>query len=150
MRRVLIVAYYFPPIAATGAMRPLGFARYLDRYGWSPRIVSTTSDSVYPKHGRDERLALKLPPGVTVTSIPYSNPLDRLLIFRRNLLRVLGLGPNRDSGVRASAPQTSPSSPIVQPKRGMTGQFSRLMLDWAFAFPDPPQSIPAAATRRNW
>jgi len=29
MRRILIIAYHFPPDAAVGALRPLKFAKYL-------------------------------------------------------------------------------------------------------------------------
>jgi hypothetical protein len=52
-KTVLVVAYYFPPIAASGSMRPLGFCRYLREYGWQPRVLTTDPKSVYPAMGVD-------------------------------------------------------------------------------------------------
>ena len=40
MKRMLIVAYHFPPDAAIGAVKPAKFAKYLPEFGWEP-IVST-------------------------------------------------------------------------------------------------------------
>ena len=39
-RRILIVAYHFPPDAAVGALRPLKFAKYLPEFGWEPYILT--------------------------------------------------------------------------------------------------------------
>ncbi len=38
--RVLMVAYYFPPVGGVGVQRTLKFATYLPRYGWQPEIVA--------------------------------------------------------------------------------------------------------------
>ena len=48
MRRALLIAYYFPPIAATGGMRPLNFCRNLASYGWAPKVLATDHGSVLP------------------------------------------------------------------------------------------------------
>jgi glycosyltransferase involved in cell wall biosynthesis len=40
MRRVLIVAYHFPPRPAIGSLRPMGLARHLPRYGWEPVVLT--------------------------------------------------------------------------------------------------------------
>lgn len=39
--RVLIICYFFPPFAAGGVFRVLKFAKYLNRYGWEPTILTT-------------------------------------------------------------------------------------------------------------
>lgn len=39
-RRVLMIAYEFPPLAAGGVPRPLKFARYLPRFGWQPHVLT--------------------------------------------------------------------------------------------------------------
>jgi hypothetical protein len=43
-RRILLLAYMFPPIIDAGGFRPLAFARYLPEFGWEP-IVLTRPDS---------------------------------------------------------------------------------------------------------
>lgn len=41
MKRLLMVAYHFPPFAAsTGIQRTLGFARHLPGFGWEPLILT--------------------------------------------------------------------------------------------------------------
>jgi Glycosyl transferase 4-like domain/Glycosyl transferases group 1 len=45
-RRILIIAYHFPPDAAVGALRPLKFAKYLPLYGWEPYVL-TVKPSYY-------------------------------------------------------------------------------------------------------
>ena len=49
MRKVLIVAYDFPPAANVAIYRPIKFAQYLPEFGWSP-IVLTVRGAKYPKY----------------------------------------------------------------------------------------------------
>lgn len=39
-KKVLIVAYHFPPDAAVGAMRPQKFVKYLPEFGWQPYVLT--------------------------------------------------------------------------------------------------------------
>ncbi|HUR85623.1 MAG TPA: glycosyltransferase [Solirubrobacteraceae bacterium] len=39
-RRVLIVAYYFPPLGGVGSLRALGFARHLPEHGWETEVLA--------------------------------------------------------------------------------------------------------------
>jgi len=57
-RRVLMVAYEFPPLAAGGVARTVRFARYLPQFGWQPHIL-TASNPAEP--ARDETLLDQLP-----------------------------------------------------------------------------------------
>jgi hypothetical protein len=42
MKRVLMVAYHFPPMAgSSGVQRTLRFAQYLSEFGWQPLVLST-------------------------------------------------------------------------------------------------------------
>ena len=51
MRRVLLIAYHFPPIrGSSGIQRTLRFAQHLPKYGWSP-IVLTIDPRAYPEAG---------------------------------------------------------------------------------------------------
>lgn len=135
MKRVLVVAYYFPPVAATGAMRPLGFCRYLSTYGWIPHVVTTTPSAVYPVHPVDERLLGKLPSTVKVEAIPYTSALDRLLHFRKLIRDRLG---RRGNGSVSAGVNHASKMKTDEPKNSRyIGQLKRLVLDRMFSFPDP-------------
>jgi glycosyltransferase involved in cell wall biosynthesis len=57
-KKVLMIAYVFPPIAYVGTYRTLRFCRYLPENGWAPSVVTIkeTSDLV-----NDQKLLHKLP-----------------------------------------------------------------------------------------
>lgn len=40
MRRLLLLAHYFPPDGGAGTQRPAKFCRYLPDYGWQPTVVT--------------------------------------------------------------------------------------------------------------
>lgn len=40
MKKVLMISYYYPPLADVGGLRALGFSRYLPEYGWEPHVLS--------------------------------------------------------------------------------------------------------------
>ena len=46
MKKVLIVAYYYPPAAGVGTFRVTKFVKYLLKFGWSPYVV-TVEDSYH-------------------------------------------------------------------------------------------------------
>lgn len=39
-RRVLVVAYYFPPMGLSGVQRTLKFVKYLPQFGWQPTVLT--------------------------------------------------------------------------------------------------------------
>lgn len=39
-RRVLVVAYYFPPMGLSGVQRTLKFVKYLPHFGWKPTVLT--------------------------------------------------------------------------------------------------------------
>jgi glycosyltransferase involved in cell wall biosynthesis len=43
MRRALLIAYWYPPLNAIGAIRPAALAKYLPRYGWEAVILTPSS-----------------------------------------------------------------------------------------------------------
>jgi glycosyltransferase involved in cell wall biosynthesis len=49
MFKVLIIAYYFPPLGLSGVQRTLKFAKYLSKYNWEPTVI-TTGDVGYFAH----------------------------------------------------------------------------------------------------
>jgi len=62
-RRVLIVAYFFPPLGGAGVQRSLKLAKYLPEMGWEPTILTVRSrdywmadDSLADELGRGARI----------------------------------------------------------------------------------------------
>jgi glycosyltransferase involved in cell wall biosynthesis len=57
MRRVLIIAYYFPPIGGIGSIRMARFTTYLPELGWEPTVIAPRDtphqldpDLSFPEH----------------------------------------------------------------------------------------------------
>lgn len=73
MRKVLIVAYYFPPSGGPGVQRVLKFVQYLQEFGWQP-VVLTVADGTFP--ALDESLLEKIPPDVRVVRTKIFEPYD--------------------------------------------------------------------------
>ncbi len=73
MKKVLIVAYYFPPSGGPGVQRVLKYVQYLRDFGWEP-IVLTVKDGNFP--ARDESLLKKIPDGVKVIRTEIFEPYD--------------------------------------------------------------------------
>jgi len=57
-KRVLFIAYNFPPAGGAGVQRSLKFIKYLPEWSWQPIVVTTTPDA-YPVH--DESLWADVP-----------------------------------------------------------------------------------------
>jgi hypothetical protein len=57
MFKVLVIAYYFPPMGLSGVQRTLKFVKYLKNYNWEPTVI-TTGDVGYFAH--DEYLNKEL------------------------------------------------------------------------------------------
>lgn len=130
VKRVLMVAYYFPPVAASGAMRPLGFCRNLMEHGWHPHVLTTTPECVYPHHQVDPKLGERVPANIEVTRVAYLDRLQQLLRFRDRLCGMI-----RKPGV----PGGGKNDPVMSPPSSSTlshAKLKDLILDWAFAFPD--------------
>jgi len=137
MRKVLIVAYYFPPHATVGSLRPLGFCRYLHKFGWLPHVVSTDMKSVYPPCPSEDSLCQSLPENVIVDRIPYFDPNQSLLKYRERIRRLLGVVTPRpgDQEEKKHSGGSLPVSPCVPPQSSWM-KIKKFILDWAFDFPD--------------
>ena len=62
-RRVLLIAYNFPPVGGAGVQRPAKWAKYLRRCGWEVTVLTTENPSVPV---RDESLLADLPDDVRI------------------------------------------------------------------------------------
>ena len=67
MKKVLVIAYYFPPLGGAGVQRTLRFVKYLSEFGWMPTIVTVKDNKYYVK---DESLLNNIPSEVEIISIP--------------------------------------------------------------------------------
>ncbi|CAI3671597.1 putative glycosyl transferase [Clostridium neonatale] len=66
MRKVLVIAYYFPPLGWSGVQRTLKFAKYLRDFDWEPIVVTVgkTKFSIL-----DESLEDELPKDINIIRI---------------------------------------------------------------------------------
>jgi glycosyltransferase involved in cell wall biosynthesis len=46
-RKVLIIAYYFPPMGLSGVQRTVKFAKYLPQFGWKPTVLTVNPTGYY-------------------------------------------------------------------------------------------------------
>lgn len=65
MRKVLIIAYYFPPRPGMGSQRPIGLAKHLPQYGWEPIILTPR----YPG---------KRPEGIKIIETDYKDITEKI------------------------------------------------------------------------
>jgi glycosyltransferase involved in cell wall biosynthesis len=75
-RRVLIIAYHYPPLAGAGVLKILRTTRYLSKYGWKPLVLTVKNPEPY--HQADN----PIPDSVSVFRswrIPGGNLLARIL-----------------------------------------------------------------------
>ena len=70
MKKVLFLAYLFPPIANSGTQRPMKFAKYLADYGWQPTVITAADFNGHPV---DAGLAADVPETVRVIRVPMLN-----------------------------------------------------------------------------
>ena len=77
MKKVLFIAYFFPPLGGSGVQRSLKFAKYLPDFGWQPTVL-TQQGSGFKK---DHSMLEELPLGLEVTrafSLETSNLISPL------------------------------------------------------------------------
>ncbi len=73
MKKLLYIAYYFPPAGGPGVQRSLKFARYLPDHGWLPTVVSVDPDhAAWP--ALDESMLREVPAAVNVVRTRSRDP----------------------------------------------------------------------------
>ncbi|MEE2789214.1 MAG: glycosyltransferase [Myxococcota bacterium] len=66
MKRLLMVAFYFPPLGGAGTQRPAKLVKLAPSFGWSPMVVSVRS---MRKLVRDPSLMADIPEGTPVKRV---------------------------------------------------------------------------------
>src|SRR5262245_48070561 len=78
MRTALLVTYHFPPSAASGAFRLLGFARHLPRFGWNCVVVAPPR---LPWEPTDVGLLEQVPAETIRYEVPYPSGLPKAILW---------------------------------------------------------------------
>jgi glycosyltransferase involved in cell wall biosynthesis len=148
-KRVLFIAYYFPPRGGAGVQRSLKFVKYLRSFGWEPTIVTAeyaSRDGAY-----DGSLLSEVPEGTRIVALP-SDERRFAALSKRGLGRIAGfvirpdtaiIWANRALPVACKLHAERPFDAIytsVQPwSAGLLGMWLKedLALPWVSDFRDP-------------
>lgn len=68
-RKVLVIAYYFPPAGGSPIQRTLKFVKYMQQYGYEPIVLTTDSDSYLGSCPVDRSLLSDVPEGIRIVRI---------------------------------------------------------------------------------
>jgi len=78
-KRLLVIAYHFPPCALSGTYRTLAWVRLLSQRGWDIIVLTVKN----PESPLDYELLKKIPNSVKILRAPYINPLEILGKFKK-------------------------------------------------------------------
>ncbi len=79
MKRLLLLAYFYPPLAGGGVHRVLSFTRHLPAHGWECTVVCAGEHDYWV---RDESLEAQVPPGTEVIRVAGGSALATWLRVR--------------------------------------------------------------------
>jgi glycosyltransferase involved in cell wall biosynthesis len=77
MTRVLVLAYYFPPIGGAGAQRPAKFVRFLPSRGYEPTVITGPGDSIGRWTPPDVTLSNEVGDAATIVRLLGPEPMGR-------------------------------------------------------------------------
>ncbi len=80
MKRLLIVSYFFPPLAGSGVFRPLRLSKYLGEFGWEITVLTVGKRA---RVLQDRQLLREIPACVRVERSASLEPRVPLLALRR-------------------------------------------------------------------
>jgi hypothetical protein len=86
MRKIVLISLHFPPSAASGAFRMLGFVRHLPAFGWSTSVIACPE---VPYEPVDPGLQGDVPASTHVRYVEYPNA--RVAGIARRLLTLAGV-----------------------------------------------------------
>lgn len=78
-RRLLVLCYFYPPLAGGGVHRVLGFTRHLPALGWSCTVVCAGEEDYWVRDG-----TLKIPEGTEVIRVGGGSALSTWMRMRRD------------------------------------------------------------------
>jgi glycosyltransferase involved in cell wall biosynthesis len=86
-RRLLLLCYFYPPLAGGGVHRVLGFTRWLPEHGWDCTVVCAGPEDYWV---RDETLMGRIPSATEVIRVPGGSALSVWLRLKRDRDRAAG------------------------------------------------------------
>ncbi len=80
MKRLLVLAYFYPPLAGGGVHRVLSFTRHLPEHGWACTVVCAGEHDYWV---RDESLLARVPADTEILRVPGGSGLAAMLRLKR-------------------------------------------------------------------
>lgn len=141
-KRVLMLAYYFPPMAVSGSMRPAGFCSHLHESGYEVHVMSnavpTGEGATIPV---DPSLMRLVPDGLRIDRIAHADWMQDLLDLRARIRGGQRTAPEATTPVQAAMDTAGTAHPT--PLRQLRERIvNRLLL-----FPDRQKRWIAAVRR---
>ncbi|MHC4944590.1 MAG: glycosyltransferase [Planctomycetota bacterium] len=125
---VMMVAYYYPPMAAAGSHRVMHFSRELSSLGWRVQVVSSGD---FKRNRKDSGLLNRLEESIKVRRVPSTDIVELMARMVLNLRR-------RKVG---NASQAGEDSALVQESFEGNGQARAGLFDFLSRFLKTPDSM---------
>lgn len=87
-KKVLLIAFIYPPLGGPGVQRTLKFTKYLPEFGWQPYVVCGDDPQAFGD-GLDPGLLSEIPPQVKIYRRPFVSPYG----LRKRVLKLLRMQP---------------------------------------------------------
>ncbi|OYT16060.1 MAG: hypothetical protein B7C24_09780 [Bacteroidetes bacterium 4572_77] len=100
MKKVLIVAYYFPPAGGAGVQRILKYTKYLQNFGWQPYILTVSPDSHEVK---DDSFLSEIPENTVIHHSKIFEPYDLYRALTGNKNKYIDVNSIKKDGRSKSA-----------------------------------------------
>ena len=126
MKRVLIIAYYWPPSGGSGVQRWVKFVKYLPAEGWEP-VVYVPENPEYP--AIDRTLEAEVSPSVEVLRRPILEPYA---LYRK----IMGKGASTDMKTLTAGMQGGAVTEISSGRKSASERLS-LWIRGNLFIPDP-------------
>ena len=89
MRKILVIAYYWPPAGGPGVQRWLKFVKYLPEFGIEP-IVYVPENPSYPIV--DEKLVREVPDSIKIVKQPIREPYGWASLLSKKKTKTISSG----------------------------------------------------------
>lgn len=139
--KLLMLAYFYPPVVASGSLRPASFTAHLWRYGYTTRVLSTDPTQVHPPAATDPSLYAMIADDVEIERLRYTDRRAMALRLRDALLR------RRHSPNAVSALDSIAQASEAPRRQGQLRAWWRCWVERAFMFPDQQKDWGRAAVR---
>ncbi|MFH1999517.1 MAG: glycosyltransferase, partial [Planctomycetota bacterium] len=123
--KVLMIAYYFPPMAAAGSHRVMHFSRELQALAWDVSVVSTND---FRRNRIDPVLLERIPPEIQIRRAFSTDVVELLARIKEGLKGKRNSDPG-SRGDNSPAHARTPSKPVASGNghAGLFDYLSRLM-----------------------